>query len=118
LSFFLIVFSSSVVFYAYLSVYQRGVGPGLTVLIQEGMKGDPFSGSVYIFCNCGRKLLKAVWWDKTGFWMSQKRLEKDRFPWPENRAEAEELSAEELNMLLAGIDFFKAHKQLYYRQVC
>jgi transposase len=90
---------------------------GLTVLIQEAMKGDPFSGSVYIFCNRGRKLLKAVWWDKTGFWLSQKRLEKDRFPWPEDRAEAEELSAEELTMLLSGIDFFKAHKQLYYQRV-
>jgi transposase len=51
---------------------------GLTVLIQERMKGDPFSGSVYLFCNKGRKLLKAVWWDKTGFWLSQKRLERDR----------------------------------------
>jgi transposase len=90
---------------------------GLTVLIQEGMKGDPFSGSVYIFCNRGRKLIKAVWRDKRGFWLSQKRLEKDRFPWPENRAEAEELSGEELNMLLSGIDYFKAHKQLYYKRV-
>jgi transposase len=91
---------------------------GLTVLIQEHMKGDPFSGSVYIFCNRERKLLKAVWWDRTGFWLSQKRLEKEKFPWPENRGEAEELSVEELKMLLSGIDFFKAHKQLYYRQVC
>jgi transposase len=91
---------------------------GLTVLIQEQMKGDPFSGSVYIFCSRGRKLVKAIWWDRTGFWLSQKRLEKDRFPWPESRAEAEELSAEALNMLLAGIDFFKAHKELYYKRVC
>jgi transposase len=96
---------------------RKGV-KGLTVLIQEQMKGDPFSGSMYIFCNRDRKLLKAVWWDKTGFWLSQKRLEKEKYPWPENRGEAEELSAEELKMLLSGIDFFKAHKQLYYRQVC
>jgi transposase len=81
------------------------------------MGGDPFSGNVYIFCNRGRKLLKAVWWDKTGFWLSQKRLEKDSFPWPENRLEAEELSAEELKMLLSGIDFFKAHKPVYYQRV-
>jgi transposase len=45
---------------------------GLTVLIQEQMHGDPFNGSVYLFCNKERKLLKAVWWDKTGFWLSQK----------------------------------------------
>jgi transposase len=90
---------------------------GLTVLIQEQMSGDPFSGSVFLFCNKGRRLLKAVWWDKTGFWLSQKRLEKERFPWPENKTAAEELSADELKMLLSGIDFFKAHKPLFYEKV-
>jgi transposase len=24
-----------------------------------------------------------VWWDRNGFWLAQKRLEKDKFPWPE-----------------------------------
>jgi transposase len=90
---------------------------GLTVLIQEQMKGDPFSGSVYLFCNRGRKLLKAVWWDKTGFWLSQKRLEKERFPWPESTEGVEELSTEQLRMLLTGIDFWKAHKPLQYQRV-
>jgi transposase len=90
---------------------------GLTVLIQEQMSGDPLSGNVYLFCNKGRKLLKAVWWDKTGFWLSQKRLEKERWPWPETTEAAEELSGEQLRMLLSGIDFFKAHKPLCYRQV-
>jgi hypothetical protein len=50
-------------------------------------------------------------------WLSWKRLAKDEFPRPENRAEAEELGAEELKMLLSGIDFFRAHKQLYYKRV-
>jgi transposase len=95
----------------------RKAANGLTALIQEQMKGDPFSGSVYIFCNKERKLLKAIWWDKTGFWLSQKRLEKDKFPWAENEAEAGELSADELRMLLAGIDFFKAHRPLFYKKV-
>jgi transposase len=91
---------------------------GLTALVQEEMKQDPFSGSVYIFCNRQRKLLKAVWRDRTGFWLSQKRLERDKYPWPINGEEAEELSAEELQMLLGGIDFFRAHKPLYYERVC
>ena len=95
----------------------RKASNGLTVIIQEGMKQDPFSGSVYIFCNRERKLLKAVYWDKTGFWLSQKRLEKEKFPWPETMEAAQELSGEELKMLLAGIDFFKAHKTLYYKKV-
>jgi transposase len=90
---------------------------GLTALVQEHMNGDPFNGSVYLFCNRDRKLLKAVWWDKTGFWLSQKRLEKDKFPWPENKAEVEELNADELRILLEGIDFFKAHKPVFYKKV-
>jgi transposase len=90
---------------------------GLTVLIQEGIRGEPFSGDVYLFCNKGRKLLKAVWWDKSGFWLSQKRLERGRWPWPENEEAVEELSVEQLGMLLLGIDFFKAHKPVYYQRV-
>jgi len=90
---------------------------GLTAVVQEEMKHDPFSGSVFLFCNRGRKLLKAVYWDKTGFWLSQKRLEKNRFPWPQDEAEARELAVEELKMLLTGIDFFKAHKELFYKRV-
>ena len=90
---------------------------GLTAIVQEDMKGDPFGGSVYLFCNHERKLLKAIYWDKTGFWLCQKRLEKDKFPWPQDEEEARELAAEELQMLLAGIDFFKAHKELYYKKV-
>ena len=90
---------------------------GLTIIVQENMKHDPFSGSVYLFCNSGRKLLKAVYWDKTGFWLSQKRLEKNRFPWPQDAEEARELAVDELQMLLEGIDFFKAHKELFYKQI-
>ena len=90
---------------------------GLSVIVQENMSQDPFSGSAYIFCNRERKLIKAVYWDKTGFWLSQKRLEKDRFPWPQNENEVMELSGEQLQMLLAGIDFFKAHKEVHYKKI-
>jgi len=90
---------------------------GLTVMIEEQMRGEPFSGNIYLFCNRGRKLLKALWWDRNGFWLAQKRLEQGKFPWPETEEEAKELSAEELTMLLRGIDFFKAHKELYYKRV-
>ena len=90
---------------------------GLTAIVQETMNENPFSGSVFMFCNRDRKVLKAVYWDKSGFWLSQKRLEKERFPWPETSEAARELSGEELSMLLQGIDFFKAHKTLFYKKV-
>jgi transposase len=95
----------------------RKAANGLAVMIEQQMSGEPFSGNVYLFCNRERKLLKAVWWDRNGFWLSQKRLEQDKFPWPQDEGEARELTAEQLQMLLTGIDFFKAHKTLFYKKV-
>jgi transposase len=90
---------------------------GLTAIVQEEMAQNPFSGSIYIFCNRGRKLLKAVYWDNTGFWLSQKRLEQEKFPWPKDEGEVQELTTEQLQMLLRGIDFFKVHSKLFYTKV-
>ena len=90
---------------------------GLSGIIEQEMTGEPFSGNVYLFCNRERKLLKAVYWERNGFWLSQKRLEKDKFPWPQTSEAVRELSVEELMLLLSGIDFFKAHKPLYYKKV-
>jgi transposase len=95
----------------------RKASNGLTILIQESMEEDPFSGHIYVFCNRDRKLLKAVYWDLTGFWLCQKRLEKDKYPWPETKEAVQELSEGELSMLLTGIDFFKEHKPLCYKKV-
>jgi transposase len=88
---------------------------GLAALVQEAMKLDPFNDAIYLFCNKKRKLLKGIWWDKTGFWLCQKRLEKERWPWPKSGEEAREIRPEELALLLKGIDFFKAHKTLEYK---
>jgi len=90
---------------------------GLSGIIEQEMTGEPFSGNVYLFCNRERRLLKAVYWERNGFWLSQKRLEKDKFPWPETSESAQELNKEELMLLLSGIDFFKAHKELFYKKV-
>ena len=90
---------------------------GLAGIIEQQMSGEPFSGNVYLFCNKERKLLKAIYWDRNGFWLNQKRLEKDKFPWPGTSEAALELSYEQITMLLQGIDFFKAHKTLHYKKV-
>ena len=90
---------------------------GLSVLVETEMAKDPFSGSLFLFCNRGRKLLKAIYWDRNGFCMLQKRLEKDRFPWPQTEDAVQNITASELKMLLDGIDFFNAHTELKYTKV-
>jgi len=85
---------------------------GLSVLAQQEMKLDPFSGSLFLFSNRRRHLLKVLYWDKTGFCLWQKRLEKAKFPWPMNRVEAEKIDVDQFRLLLQGIDFWKAHQEL------
>lgn len=95
---------------------RKGVN-GLSLMVQNIMQNDPFSKSLFLFCNSERKLMKIIYWDRTGFCLWQKRLEKDKFPWPETEEAAREIRLEELRMLLSGIDFFKAHKELSYSRV-
>lgn len=90
---------------------------GLSVLVQEEMELDPFSTSVFLFCNQERRILKALYWDRTGFAMWQKRLERHRFPWPDTQAQAQQITVEQLSLLLDGIDFWKAHTELHYESV-
>jgi transposase len=43
-------------------------------MVQAEMQMDPFSGSLYLFSNKTRKLLKLLYWDRKGFCLWQKRL--------------------------------------------
>ena len=49
---------------------------GLAQIIENEMKLNALSESVFLFCNKSHKLLKVIFWNKTGFWIAQKRLER------------------------------------------
>ena len=83
-------------------------------VIKDLMRSDPFSGAVFMFCNSQRKILKMLWWDRSGFWTAQKTLEKGRWPWPDTMEQVRELDMEKVEMLLRGIDFFQEHEELNY----
>jgi transposase len=85
---------------------------GLAVIAEQQMAKNPLSGAVFLFCNRQRRILKALYWDQTGFALWQKRLEKHRFPWPESEEAARVINRSELKMLLSGIDFWAAHRPL------
>lgn len=90
---------------------------GLAIIVQEQMQLDPVSQDIFLFCNKERRILKILYWDDNGFWLWQKRLEKHRFPWPRNEAQSREITSEQLNMLLRGIDFFNVHEKLTFSRV-
>lgn len=90
---------------------------GLTILVQDEMDLDPFGESIFLFCNRQRKIPKAIYWDRNGFCLWQKKLEKHKFPWPDTEEAVRQLNQDELLMLLKGIDFWNAHTELKYSQV-
>ena len=90
---------------------------GLSIIADEEMELDLQSRNIFLFCSRDRKLIKCLYWDRNGFWLMQKRLEKDKYPWPESEEAAKEITYEQLKMLLDGIDFFKAHKSIKYEEM-
>ena len=90
---------------------------GLSAMAQELLAQDPFSGHLFAYCGRRRDLIKIVYWDRNGFCLWQKRLEKGRFVWPQTDEAAAEISREELSWLLKGMDFLQYRRQLSYKNV-
>jgi transposase len=93
---------------------------GLSILVEETLQLDPFSAHLFAFCNRKCNRLKILYWERNGFVLWYKALQKDRFPWPrEGGADPVELTGRELNWLLDGIDIFrlKPHADLHYDSV-
>lgn len=93
---------------------------GLSVLVQEELELDPFCAHLFGFCNRRRDHIKLLLWERNGFVLWQKKLEKDRFSWPRDaRANVIELSGRDLNWLLDGMNIFamKPHHELSYETV-
>jgi transposase len=76
----------------------------LSILVEDSLRLDPFSGHLFAFCNRSHTILKVLYWDRNGFCLWQKRLEKHRFTWPQDRNEVMEIGATELSFILEGLD--------------
>jgi transposase len=90
---------------------------GLSILVEQHLSLNPFSGDLFVFCNRRRNMIKILYWDKNGFCLWHKRLEEHRFQWPKSEKEVLTIGSRELNWLLDGLDFTRAHQRLNYRKV-
>ena len=76
---------------------------GLLALVQQVFRSeDPYAGTLFVFVNRRGNFLKALAWDRTGFVLYAKRLERGRFVFP-SEAVSQELSERALRFLLDGI---------------
>jgi transposase len=89
---------------------------GLSILVEGTLSLDPFSGHLFVFCSRSRSTVKILYWQRNGFCLFQKRLEKERFRWPETREQVMEIGLRDLSFLLEGLDFttLHPHRDLHY----
>jgi len=93
---------------------------GLGDLVRHRLKEDPLSGHLFAFTNRNRTRIKLLYWDGSGTWLLAKRLAKGRFSWPGEEGTptnaALRILAEELTLLLSGIDLEKTRSRPWWRK--
>jgi transposase len=91
---------------------------GLYGLVRDQLGQDPLSGYLFLFSNRTRTRLKALVWDGSGLWVCAKRLEKGRFRWPtaSEKQRSVTMRAEELAMLVNGLDLKQTRPRRWYRR--
>jgi transposase len=79
---------------------------GLIGVVQTEWAKDPYAGHLFAFVGRRRDRIKILFWDRGGFVLYCKRLEKGRFQIPEVRAGQRSVTLEgtQLSMLLSGFD--------------
>lgn len=102
---------------------------GLFAIVENVISEDPFSGHLFVFRNRRRDRLKILWWDRDGLAIWYKRLEKGAYQFPTDisvgvkaasgdsgRTQRCEIRADELTMLLEGIDLSSVKRRQRYQR--
>jgi transposase len=79
---------------------------GLRALVDGALKKDPYQGHLFVFVGKAKDKVKILFWDRNGFVLYLKRLERGRFQLPAVDAHTKHVEMEpaQLAMLLDGID--------------
>lgn len=99
--------------------FRKGIN-GLAALVEDELGLDPFSEQLFVFCNRRRDRVRILYWERNGFCLWHKRLERDRFCWPRCEPGAViSWTGQQLNWLLDGIDVLRVrpHQRLHYSKV-
>jgi len=87
--------------------------------VRAALGEDPLGGSVFVFSNRSRTRIKVLWFDRGGFWLLARRLERGTFAWPKAASATPkriELRASELAVLLDGIDLSGSRRRAWYER--
>jgi transposase len=92
---------------------RKGVD-SLTVIVRDVFGHDPFNGHLFVFFSKRCDRVRIVYWDRDGFAMWTKRLERGRFRptfSEDGRLTAQSIEAAELGLIIEGLDLRGAQRR-------
>jgi transposase len=96
---------------------RRGMD-SLSGLVRERLGLEPLSGHLFLFRNRRGDRVKILVWDRSGYWVMYKRLERGTFAWPAGQdGRAVEMRCDDLMLLLSGADVTHARRRRWYDSV-
>lgn len=97
----------------------RKAHDGLCAIVRDRFGDDPFTGDVFAFVNRAKDRIKLLVWDRNGFWLLYKRLERGTFPFAAVGDGARvEIESGQLTMLLKGMEWKDAKKSVRFAATC
>ena len=93
---------------------RRGMD-GLSALVRNRLGLEPLSGHLFVFRNRRGDRVKILVWERSGFWVLYKRLERGTFSWPaEQSASPFEMRGTDLMLLLSGVELSSTRRRRWY----
>lgn len=93
---------------------------GLAAATRSVIRQDPLSGHLFVFLNRRRNRMKLLVWDRTGYLLLYKRLERGTFhlPAPPQAGQRHvELDAGDLGLMFEGVDLRGARRRERWRRL-
>jgi transposase len=94
------------IYFATELVDMRNGIDGLRAIVEAALKKDAYQGHLFVFVGKAKDKVKILFWDRNGFVLYLKRLERGRFQLPAVNERTKHVAMEptQLAMLLDGID--------------
>ena len=89
---------------------------GLCGIIRSELNQDPLSGSLFVFCNRRRTMVKLLYWDSDGLAIWFKRLERGSFSLPRMDTMDGRIDRRDLTLLLEGVVPKKVSKRYSFEK--
>jgi len=82
--------------------FRQGID-GLAAVCKQRLACEPRSGTLFVFINRSKTMIRALVYENNGFWLMTKRLSKGKFNgWPRAEYPVSAMAAKHLKQLLNG----------------